>query len=59
MNSPRKWTEDEDELLLAMKAEGKHVSVIAKTLQRTEVAVRLRMGQLKKRDSRQELRELQ
>jgi len=42
-----------------MKAEGKHVSVIAKTLQRTEVAVRLRMGQLKKRDSRQELRELQ
>jgi hypothetical protein len=59
MNSLRKWTEDEDELLLAMKAEGKHVSVIARTLRRTEVAVRLRMDHLKKRDSRQELRELQ
>jgi hypothetical protein len=56
MNSPRKWTEDEDELLLAMKAEGKHISVIAKKLQRTQVAVSLRMSKLTKRESRPESR---
>jgi hypothetical protein len=56
MNSPRKWTEEEDELLLAMKAAGKPLCVNAKKLQRTEMAVSLRMSQLTKRDSRPELR---
>jgi len=59
MNSPRKWTEEEEELLLVMKAAGEHVSVIARKLQRTEVAVSLRISQLRKRDCRQELRKIQ
>jgi hypothetical protein len=59
MNSPRKWTEEEDELLLAMKAAGKPLCVNAKKFQRTEMAVSLRMSQLTKRDSRPELRSIQ
>jgi len=46
-------------LLLVMKAAGEHVSVIARKLQRTEVAVSLRISQLRKRDCRQELRKIQ
>lgn len=37
--TPRKWTEEEDQLLLAMKAAGKGAALIAKQLKRTEAAV--------------------
>jgi len=55
MNSPRKWAEEEEERLLAMKAAGEHVAVIARELHRTEVAVTLRASQLRKRKSRTEV----
>jgi len=38
---------------------GRAVSAIARKLQRTEVAVSLRISQLRKRDCRQELRKIQ
>jgi hypothetical protein len=37
--TPRKWTEQEDQLLLAMKAAGKGSAVIAKVLKRTEASI--------------------
>jgi len=37
--APRKWTEEEEQLLLAMKAAGKGAALIAKQLKRTEAAV--------------------
>jgi hypothetical protein len=37
--APRKWTEEEDRLLLAMKAAGKGAAVIAKELKRTEASI--------------------
>lgn len=45
----RKWTEDEDRLLLAMKEAGKLTSLIAKKLGRTEVSVIERTATLKRR----------
>jgi len=36
---PRKWTKEEDQLLLAMKAAGKAAAVIAKQLKRTEASI--------------------
>ena len=37
--TPRKWTEEEDHLLLAMKAAGKGAAVVAKELKRTEASI--------------------
>ena len=37
--APRKWTEEEEQLLLAMKAAGKGSAVIAKVLKRTEASI--------------------
>jgi hypothetical protein len=45
----RKWTDDEDRLLLAMKKAGKLVVEIAKELKRTGVSVIDRTATLKRR----------
>jgi hypothetical protein len=44
------WTADEDRCLLDLKGQGKLVSVIAKEMGRTEMAVIGRLGWLKRQD---------
>jgi hypothetical protein len=43
----RHWTEDEEKLLRELKRQGKPVAVIAKILQRTEVAIDDRFALMK------------
>ena len=45
----RHWTEDEERRLLELKEAGKSVRVIAKLLNRTEVAIENRLALLKTR----------
>lgn len=45
----RKWTAEEDQRLLTLKATRKPIAVIAKEFERTETAVRDRLLVLKKR----------
>ena len=45
----RKWTEDEDQILLTMRAAGKRPIVIAKELRRTEASVIERTARLKRK----------
>ena len=47
----RKWTPEEDEKLLELKAAGKSLSVIAEKLNRTQAAVDSRTDRLKKMKS--------
>ena len=44
----RKWTEDEDQILLTMREAGKRPIVIAKELRRTEASVIERTARLKR-----------
>ena len=44
----RKWTEDEDQILLTMRAAGKRPIVVAKELRRTEASVIERTARLKR-----------
>jgi DNA-binding NarL/FixJ family response regulator len=44
----RKWTPEEDEKLLELKAAGKSLRIIAKELNRTQAAVDSRTDRLKK-----------
>ena len=43
----RHWTDEEEKLLLELKRQGKPVAVIAKILQRTEVAIDDRLALMK------------
>lgn len=49
MGTGDKWTAEDDQRLLALKAKGKRVAVIAKEFPRTEMAVEGRLLVLKKR----------
>lgn len=48
----RKWTDEEDQRLLTLRATRKPIAVIAKEFERTETAVRDRLLVLKKRGAR-------
>jgi hypothetical protein len=50
MNTPRKWTEEEDQRLRELRAAGKSPILIAKELNRTESAIIGRMSILKLRE---------
>ena len=50
MNTYRKWTDEDERLLLELKAAGKRLAFIAKELRRTEAAVIARLVILKKRE---------
>jgi hypothetical protein len=52
MAGPRKWTEEDDLRLLALRAEGKATAVIMKELGRSEAAVLQRIAILEKREKR-------
>ena len=47
MSSGRKWTAEEDDRLLELKAAGKSLSVIAEKLNRTQAAIDTRTNRLK------------
>jgi hypothetical protein len=49
MFAPRRWTEEDDERLLELKAAGKHTNMIGKELRRSEPAVIQRIAILKRR----------
>jgi hypothetical protein len=50
MIQPRKWTEEDDQCLLELRAAGKTPIVIGKELNRTESAIVSRIGVLKRRE---------
>jgi hypothetical protein len=50
MTKPKTWTAEDDRRLLELREQGKLVSVIAKEMGRTEMAVSGRLGWLKRQD---------
>jgi hypothetical protein len=51
MIDPRKWTEEEDQRLLDLRAAGKHIYAIAKVLNRTETSVASKIAAARKQSS--------
>jgi len=47
----RRWTEEEERLLLELKQSGKSVALIAKILKRTEASVSNKLGLIKENES--------
>jgi hypothetical protein len=47
----RKWTKEEDQRLLDLRAAGKHIDAIAKDLNRTEMSVASRIAVARKKSS--------